>query len=154
MGTTTTPTEQAILDAISDGVRENRTRVVYTITQALEAEGIRSLLAVVGTGDYPQVSVTLSIDDVTQEIVKQVVAALLGRAGLPSDMVAMFSGVAGPAVARWLAAQRQRAAQRRVAPPGAADPQSTGTPPENAQQQQGAGGGMKWNPNAGWGKKS
>jgi hypothetical protein len=87
-------------------------RVLPALARALEGLGCRVLFAAVGLTENPQVTVTVTVDDVTSEVVKQVAVPILLRAGIGPEAVPMFANMAGGAVSRWLRFQREAQARR------------------------------------------
>jgi len=117
-------TEQQFRQVLADFVAEDPKRFITALVRALEENGGRCLVVLVGVTEEPQVRLSLSLDDVTMETVKQVVRPVLQKAGFPSDVVPVMAGAAGSAAMRWLSAQRQRRQQEQAArtPPQPASP--------------------------------
>lgn len=125
-----TPTELALIQAVRDMAGENSSKVLPAVLRTLQEFGIRGLAAAVGSGDQPQVVITVSVDDVTLETVKHVTAPILRKVGFAEDVIPIMAGAAGSAVSRALAAQRmRRAAQASQAQPQQPAPPQPQEPP-------------------------
>lgn len=112
--------EQRLREAIEDLLDTRPSRVIPAFAEALEVRGVRVLMAAVGIGDLPQVAATLGVDDVTEEVTKQVVVKVLERVGLGRDAAVLMASTAATVVSRWIARQRLQRAQEREAGGGAA----------------------------------
>lgn len=106
------PEELRLKEAIEDLLDLRPARVIPLFTEVLRDRDVRVLLAAVGLGDFPQVAATLDIDDVTEEVAKQVIVRVLDRVGMPRDAATLMAGTAGTVVARWVAQQRRMRAAR------------------------------------------
>ncbi len=133
------PAEKALREALLDYLEENPARLPKVLAETLEEQGVRILGVFVGLGDrpgYPHVVTSVTLDDVTAQTVTQVVTPILSRIGLSPDAIPVMAGTAGAVVSRWLAGQRQKAAQRAAAAtaaaaaadPGPADESSDAAP--------------------------
>jgi len=112
-------TEQRFQDAVEDLLDYRPTQVLPLLASALERRGARILCAAVGIGDYPQVVASITIDDVTEEVAKQVIVRVLDRVGMQKEAAAMMAATAATVVGRWVANQRmRRAAEAGKAPTG------------------------------------
>ena len=101
------PEELRLKEAIEDLLDLRPARVIPLFTEVLRDRDVRVLLAAVGLGDFPQVAATLDMDDVTEEVTKQVIVRVLDRVGMSKDAATLMAGTAGTVVARWIAQQRR-----------------------------------------------
>lgn len=100
-------------------------KTIQVFAQALQERGVRVILAAVcdNPGMPPQVEVTVTPDDVTSEVVAQVVNPILRHAGVPEDKSFEWAAMAGGMVTR--AYKRYRAGRER--PQQHAGPKAPGT---------------------------
>ena len=77
--------------------------VISTFAKVLEQHGIRVVLAAVSDDwTHPQVELTATFNDVTAEVVGQVVEPVLVKAGVPPNMVPMLKVAAGVGAVKML----------------------------------------------------
>lgn len=109
-----TPSEERFTNALHDLLDEadGAARAARLFTRVLLDRGLRVMMAVVG-GGRPNVLTTITIDDVTEEVVKGVVERVLSRAGIPPQALQMYSVPAAQMAAQWAAKKRQELQQRR-----------------------------------------
>ncbi len=141
-----TPTELALREAVANLIAENPGRVMPVVADVLKQYGMRSLAVALGVADRPQVTITLTMDDVTRETVTQVARPVLLRVGFPEDVAPIMAGAAGSAVARAMAAQRVRQQQQRAAEAAVAAQQPPIPPPTPLDGQPAAYARPVWTP--------
>jgi len=107
--------ESRFREALLELLDTRPSRVIPAFTEVLASRDVRVLLAAVGIGDFPQVAATLNLDDVTEEIAKQVILRVLDRVGMPKDAAALMGATAATVVSRWVAKQRMTRAVAREA---------------------------------------
>ncbi len=146
-----TVNEENFVQAMNALLDENPVRLLPVLSQALEARGVRTVMVALGVGKQPQVSISMTVDDVTAETTRLVAMPVLRRMGLEESTAQLMATGAATAAARWVSNYRIQQRQRQAQ---AAQGQGWGTPgdsPANpddcpAENSGTRGSGPKWDP--------